>query len=88
VKVLVSPSEMQVANTSEVILVSTSLGSGVGLAAYDSGANVGGILNFLLPSSAISRSRAQENPFLFADTGIPAFFEAMYQAGAGKEILT
>jgi chemotaxis protein CheD len=72
---------MHIENTRDVILASTSLGSGVGLAAYDPDANIGGILHFLLPSSANNKYRAKKNPFLFADTGISAFLEQMYQHG-------
>lgn len=86
-KIVVGPSEMQVVGTSEAVLVSSSLGAGIGLVACDPGTEVGGILHFLLPSSRVSQSSAQNNPFLFADTGIPEFLDAMYQRGARKQEL-
>ncbi len=86
-KIVVGPSEMLVIDTPEAVLVSSSLGAGIGLVACDSGAEVSGILHFLLPSSRINPSRAQKNPYLFADTGIPEFLDAMYQCGARKQKL-
>ncbi len=86
-KIVVGPSEMQVVGTSEAVLVSSSLGAGIGLVACDPGAEVSGILHFLLPSSKVSQSRAQKNPYLFADTGIPEFLDAMYKRGARKQEL-
>jgi chemotaxis protein CheD len=79
---------MHIENTRDVILVSTSLGSGIGLAAYDPDTNIGGILHFLLPSSANNKYRAERNPFLFADTGIKAFLEQMHQHGIRSDGLT
>ena len=86
-KIVVGPSEMHVVDTSEVILLTSSLGSGIGIAAYDSNTRVGGILHFLLPSSGNFKSRAQKNPLLFADTGIPIFLEKVFQKGANKQDL-
>ena len=81
----IGPSEMQVGDMSEVILLTSSLGSGVGVAIYDSKLNVGGLLHFLLPSSGNFRSRAKNTPLLFADTGIPILIEAVVQLGAKKQ---
>jgi chemotaxis protein CheD len=39
----------------------------------------------MLPDSNLDKERAQQNPFMFADTGIPLLFHAAYRAGAKKE---
>lgn len=36
----------------------------------------------MLPDSAIDRSRARANPFIFADTGIPLLLERLAERGA------
>lgn len=40
----------------------------------------------MLPMSSIDPEKAAKNPFMFGDTGIPAFFGG-YKAGAKKECL-
>jgi len=56
----------------------------VGLIVYDAAAQVGGLLHYMLPDSGMDKTRAQQNPFMFADTGIPLLFNAAYKAGAQK----
>ncbi|HEX4808717.1 MAG TPA: hypothetical protein VH325_07305 [Bryobacteraceae bacterium] len=41
----------------------------------------------MLPESSLDRQKAQQRPFMFADTGIPALFNAAYAAGAQKKRL-
>ncbi len=80
--IIVGPAEMQVTDTSERILLTSSLGSGVGVAIYDSESGMGGIIHYLLPSSGHFRSRAKNRPLLFADSGIPRFLNALLDLGA------
>jgi chemotaxis protein CheD len=46
---------------------------------------VGGLLHFMLPESNLDSNKAKKNPFMFADTGIPALFKAAYKLGAKKQ---
>ena len=74
----VNCSEMKISANPAETLVAFSIGSGMAVTAHDPVCAVGGILNFMLPSShnanGINPDRA---PFMFADTGIPAFLAAL-----------
>jgi chemotaxis protein CheD len=67
------------------VLVTYSLGSCIGIAIYDAAVKVGGLLHFMLPESSLDLNKAKKNPYMFADTGIPALFKAAYKLGAKKE---
>ena len=66
------------------MLVTYALGSCLGLMAYDPAARVGGLLHAMLPLSKINPEKAQTNPFMFVDTGVPALFKALYEIGGQK----
>ncbi len=68
-------------------LVTYALGSCIGISVYDPVARVGGLLHFLLPNSILDKKKAEANPFLFADSGIPLLFHQAYSHGAKKERL-
>ena len=76
-------SEMKISNNPTETLVAFSIGSGIGMSIYDPISIVGGMLNFILPSSAtIDSAKIKKYPFMFADTGIPAFLTALEEFGA------
>lgn len=68
-------------------LVTYALGSCIGVSIYDPVARVGGLLHFLLPNSVLDKKKAEANPYLFADSGIPLLFHRAYAEGAKKERL-
>jgi chemotaxis protein CheD len=76
-------SELKIsANTAET-LVAFSIGSGIGVSMHDAVAKVGGLLNFVLPdSSKIWSERENRFPYMFADTGLLAFLEALNDVDA------
>jgi chemotaxis protein CheD len=39
----------------------------------------------MLPESSLDQEKARKNPYMFADTGIPALFKAAYELGAKKQ---
>jgi chemotaxis protein CheD len=78
-------SDCVVSRDQNAIITTHALGSCVGLIIYDPEAKVGGLLHYMLPDSGLDKERAQQNPFMFADTGIPMLFNAAYRAGAKKE---
>lgn len=80
----VGVSDMLVSADPSDVIVTHSLGSCIGVALYDPSARVGGILHFQLPLSKDNPERASENPFMFADTGVPALFRSAYALGASK----
>jgi chemotaxis protein CheD len=85
VNIIVGVSDMKVSNEPESSLITYSLGSCIGIAIYDPTARVGGLLHFMLPDSSLDPAKAQRNPFMFADTGIPVLFKTAYQLGAEKK---
>ncbi|MDH5751648.1 MAG: chemotaxis protein CheD [Deltaproteobacteria bacterium] len=83
-RITVSISDMKITNDQDALLITHSLGSCIGLLAYDTKIKLGGLLHFQLPDSANHGARAKENPFMFADTGIPLMLEKMYAKGADR----
>ena len=67
------------------LLVTHALGSCLGLMVYDPVARVGGLLHAMLPLSKINQQKAQANPYMFVDTGVPALFKALYELGGQKK---
>lgn len=83
-EITVVTGDMAVSDNPEDILITYSLGSCIGVAIYDPVVRVGGLLHFMLPDSSISGEKADSNPCMFADTGIPLLFKKAYQLGAEK----
>ena len=65
-------------------IVTFSLGSCVGVVAYDPVVKVAGLLHIMLPDSNLNLDRARKQPAVFADTGLPLLFKSAYQLGAKK----
>ena len=76
---VVGVADMKVSNDQEQMLVTYSLGSCIGVAIYDPVARVGGMLHYMLPESSLDRRKAQKNPSMFGDTGIPFLFKSSYK---------
>lgn len=83
-KLIVGIADMKVSNDQQATIITYSLGSCIGVSIYDPAVKVGGLLHFMLPDSSIDPQKAVENPYMFADSGIPRFFRAAYQLGAEK----
>ena len=86
-EVIVGIADCRVGNVPGQVLVTYALGSCIGLAVYDPAVEVGGLLHYMLPDSAIDSGRGRENPYMFADTGIPLLLQAVYAQGASKRRL-
>jgi len=84
---IVDIADLAVNNDPDCTLVTYSLGSCIGLSIWDPAVKVGGLLHFMLPDSTISPERAQAQPCMFADTGIPLLFKRAYKLGAQKRRL-
>lgn len=76
-RVVIGVGDMAVSNNAQVTLSTYALGSCIGVVAYDPVAKVGGILHLMLPDSKISPDKAQLQPAMFADTGLPLFFRSL-----------
>jgi chemotaxis protein CheD len=66
------------------LIVTHALGSCLGLVVYDPVERVGGLLHAMLPLSKINPDKAEANPYMFVDTGVPALFKALYEIGGQK----
>ena len=87
---IVDIADLQVAkpNGDPATLITYSLGSCIGVAIWDPVTHVGGMLHYMLPDSSISPEKAEKNPAMFADTGLPNLFKNAYKLGAEKKRLT
>jgi chemotaxis protein CheD len=83
-RITVNISDMKASADRDSYLITHSLGSCIGLLAYDPGATLGGLLHFQLPDSTSHGRRALENPYMFADTGIPLFLEKLLSMGGKR----
>ena len=79
--------DCKVSNAAESVLTTYALGSCIAVAIHDPVAAVGGLLHYMLPESSLNPEKASQNPFMFADTGIPLLFHAAYGLGAEKRRL-
>ena len=68
-----------------VTLITYALGSCISVTVFDPVAQVGGLLHYMLPDSALDLAKAEERPAMFADTGIPLLFRSCYKLGAEKQ---
>ncbi len=80
--------DCQISKEPDSILVTHALGSCIAVLIYDPVARVGGLLHYMLPESNIDQVKAKSQPFMFADTGIPALFHAAYAKGGEKKRMT
>jgi chemotaxis protein CheD len=84
---VVGVADMAVSNDPSAELVTYSLGSCLGIAVYDPGPKLGGLLHVMLPDSNIDSLKARNAPFMFVDTGVPRLFHALYSLGASRHRL-
>ena len=85
--IVVNIADLKVSNDPNVELITYSLGSCIGIAAWDPLTRVGGLLHLLLGNSTLCPSKAIRKPAMFADTGIPLLFRTIYDLGGVKQRL-
>jgi chemotaxis protein CheD len=83
-RVTVDISDAKVSSDPSDQLVTYSLGSCIGVCLYDPAVRVGGMLHYQLPSSKMDAQRAQNKPFMFADTGTNLLLKKLLSMGANK----
>lgn len=76
--------EFAVSGDPSVELTTFSLGSCVGVAMYDPGVRVAGLLHAMLPLSSANPDKAASFPAMYADTGTQALLAAMFDHGATR----
>jgi chemotaxis protein CheD len=86
-QIIVGVADCRVGHTPEQVLATFALGSCIALSVYDPQAAVGGILHYMLPDSTMDPARGRENPYMFADTGIPKLVEQVCGRGANRRRL-
>jgi len=86
-QIVVAMADCRIGDAPGQVLTTYALGSCIGLAVHDSAARVGGLLHFMLPDSGIDPVRGRENPYMFADTGIPLLIERVCGRGASRRRL-
>jgi chemotaxis protein CheD len=86
-QVVVGVADCRVTNEPGSSLVTYALGSCIAVAIHDPVSQVAGLLHFMLPESSLDKAKAQQNPYMFADTGVPLLFHQAYRAGAEKKRL-
>ncbi len=79
---VVGISDCKVSNDLDSTLITYALGSCIAVALYDPTTKIGGLLHYMLPESALDAQKARQNPYMFADTGIQALFQAVSASGA------
>jgi len=82
---IVGISDLKVSNNPGDILVTFALGSCIAVAIYDPLVKVGGLLHYMLPDSALDLKKAEAQPGMFADTGVPLLFKSCYRLRAEKK---
>ena len=65
-------------------LATYALGSCIAVVAWDWKLKLGGLLHVMLPDSSIDPVRARVNPWVCADTGVPALLKALIDGGSVK----
>jgi len=85
--IIVGLSDMQFSVDPVDVLVTYSLGSCIGVSAYDPQARVGGLIHCLLPSPGEAPDGEKKNPFKFVTTGVPAMVRSLLEAGASQNRL-
>lgn len=84
---VVDIADCQVSADREDTLITYSLGSCIGVTIWDPQVHVGGMIHYMLPESSLSPEKAKLKPAMFADSGVPTLFRAVYELGAVKKRL-
>jgi chemotaxis protein CheD len=79
--------DFKVSRDPDVVLVTYALGSCIAVMLHDPVRKVAGMIHYMLPQAATSPEKAKTKPAMFADTGIPLLFQAMYAQGCAKQDL-
>lgn len=86
-KIVVNVSDAKASRDPAATIITYSLGSCIGVTAYDPATRVAGMLHFQLPTSTLDANRAAQNPLMFADSGLEELLKMMTQLGANQSRL-
>lgn len=82
--IVVNVSDAALSTDPHATIITYALGSCLGLTVFDPVLRIGGIVHCLLPLSQTSPEKAQSNPFMFVDTGLPLFLNRFFALGGMK----
>jgi chemotaxis protein CheD len=86
-QITVGIADLKVSDDPEAVLITHGVGSCIAVAVHDPKRKLGGMLHFMMPLSMVSPEKAEHNPAMFGDTGIPLLFRSMYSLGSRKQDL-
>ncbi len=86
-QLVVNISDMKLAKKGDDVLVTYSLGSCIGVAAYDPQLKLGGLIHCLLPISKAAPAKAKDNPHMFVNTGVTDMLRTLVKQGASRDRL-
>jgi chemotaxis protein CheD len=86
-RVVVDIAEHAVSANPEDSLITYALGSCIAVILYDPVRVAGGMIHYMLPMSTTNPEKAKTKPCMFADTGVPMLFHAMYALGCDRSRL-
>jgi chemotaxis protein CheD len=87
-QLVVGVADCRITNDVAASIITYALGSCIAVAIYDPFARIAGMLHLMLPESFLDQEKAERNPYMFADSGIPLLFRQACAAGADKKRLT
>jgi chemotaxis protein CheD len=80
-------SDCKVTSDPDSVLVTYALGSCIAVAVHDPVTSVAGLLHYMLPEASLDWDKAAQNPYMFADTGIPKLLREVCERGAKRSRL-
>lgn len=84
---VVDIADMKLSKRKTEQIITYSLGSCLGVTAYDPEAGVGAMIHCLLPGVDGNSEKKKQNPYMFVTTGVVAMVRALFKAGAKKKNL-
>ncbi len=84
---IVDIADMKMSKLKTDKIITYSLGSCLGVTAYDPVAGVGGMIHCLLPGINGNAEKKKSNPHMFVTTGVVAMVKALFRIGATKRNL-
>jgi chemotaxis protein CheD len=82
---IVNISDMKLSTDREDVIVTYSLGSCLGVTAYDPKVGIGAMVHCLLPHAGAARDKARANPYMFVNTGVAMMVRKLMDRGAEKQ---
>ena len=85
--IVVNVSDARVSRNPDDVIVTYALGSCIAVTVYDAISKCGGMLHYQLPTSTMDAARAQQNPCMFADSGMTHLLKEISALGVAKNRL-